>query len=145
MHTTTGDASSANDGAQSKKPVCDKYENNGVCLSKDQIDACLLSIHDEWLYNPVTNSICRTYKFPRNAPGNMTESNRPKLVGVKGCYAFFNMIGTMSMNEDHGPYSIQLIPRKAAVVVEMKTVARAGLTYADFMFAFKLDAAFATN
>jgi pterin-4a-carbinolamine dehydratase len=49
------------------------------------------------------------------------------------------------LRSDHWAYNISITPRKSQVVVELKTVGRAGLTHADFYLAMQIDAVLLTT
>ena len=55
-------------------------------------------------------------------------------------FRFLSSIGLLSVNSGHTPYQLTAVPRKLHVLVELRTVALHGLSYADFQLATHIDA-----
>ena len=58
---------------------------------------------------------------------------------LSGLFQFVSGIGALSVNAGHCPSQLSVVPRKLHVLVELRTVALHGLSYADFQLATHID------
>ena len=54
-------------------------------------------------------------------------------------FRFVSSVGVLSVNLGHSPYQLTVTPRRLQVLVELRTVALHGLSYADFQLATHID------
>lgn len=121
--------------------VCDPYENGGKPLDAEQMKEDLANIDPEWSFDEEKKVLLRKYNFALvNPPGRARIPGTIPSAGPMGCIKFVSTLGNVCLNSDHWFHSATITPRKAEVVVELKTLGRSGVTHADFFLAMHLDA-----
>ena len=75
-----------------------------------------------------------------SAASGESESSSAATAGrLTALFRFVSSIGLLSVNSGHSPWQLTAVPRKLHVLVELRTVALHGLSYADFQLATQID------
>lgn len=146
-----GSGSNDADGTKpAKKVQCDPYGLDGHPLSMEQVELQVeFALDNRWAYNTTTNQLSRTFQFSKS-PLPKLEARIPGAPAgpchqQPAIFTFLQAMNNISTNNNHWAYQVELVPRKPAVTVHLKTVGRAGITYADINLASHLDSFFATH
>jgi hypothetical protein len=106
-------------------------------------------LENRWTYDTNSNTLTRTFPFSKThlAPIAPTIPGAPQgpAHGPSAAFTFMQVINNIAINNDHWPYALEIIPRKPAVRVDLKTVGRAGITHADINLATHIDAFYARH
>jgi pterin-4a-carbinolamine dehydratase len=135
---------------QAKKQVCDPYGLDNKPLDIDSVELQLeFVLENRWTYNKETNILSRSFNFSKT-PLPPLEARVPGAPsgpchGQGAAFTFMQAVNNISTNINHWPYSIEITPRKPQVVVGLKTVGRAGITYSDINIASQMDTFFSAN
>lgn len=121
-------STSSSSECSSTKPArveCDPYSQGGHPLEPNVVDSLVNTLDEGWKTNEKHRSLIRQFDF-RN-------------VGQSAMFSFVTSLQNLSINGGHPFYSMQIIPRKSRVEVELHTISLHGLSYADFAFATQCD------
>lgn len=136
------------------KKKCDPYNNNGKPFDMTQLNRFLPLLSPHWKYDEQTKILSRTFDFKPSYTKMDGVREAPRIPGIHvytdttgagGCFSFATFINNICTNTDHWVYSTNIIPRKSAVEVQLKTVSRGGITQADINIAIQLDSLMKTK
>lgn len=102
----------------------DPYEQGGKPLPREKAEEMLQQIAPKWSLCSEAASISRTFRFGDS----------------QGSLDFLPLLTNLARNDGHLPYEIAARPGRSTVCVTLSTPSLRGLTYNDFLLAFKLDA-----
>lgn len=158
---------SGTDGAGeggSVKSKCDPHGLNGRPLPEKEVTKLMRTLHPSWQFDREENAISREVvcnKMSASAPvpaggdgagshqardaaaAAFAEHARTRIDPTFSGFELMQRISMMALTEGHYPYKVEIAPKKktrrSKVTVTLKTVSLGGLSYEDFMLAFKID------
>lgn len=124
--------------------ICDPYGNGGKPLSTEQVQKSLKfhEISPAWQYSTEDKRLARTFSFKAFALRREDGVNIPGFISgsaAAAAFRFMQTVGNLCANNGHWVYQMDVVPRRAELSVQLKTVPRGGITRADVHLASMMD------